>query len=354
MKKLKWVLVALSILMLTACVPHGVWLSSEEKTKPVEEVPAMETPQPEVSCPSEFSVYYGEKQLQIGTLWFGGKAYVHKEQAEAIFERTFDASATVSHPSGSYIALAQVVEELGCDIWEDIPRNKMYLAPVGESWQIPEGYSVPTLMYHGVSDNMWGGTSLFVKPAEMEKQIVYLLENGYTPIWFEDLVHVDEIEKPVLLTYDDGYVDNYVDLFPILQKYGVKVTIFLITGAVDHNPNFLTSAQIKEMAASGLVSFQSHTVSHPDYLNALSRQDQEYELRQSALDVAALTGKIPTVICYPVGNFSETTLELARQYYQMGINMNGNEYITGEDRYKVDRYFIDRQDPLSTFIQYIQ
>ena len=200
---------------------------------------------------------------------------------------------------------------------------------------------------------MWGMTELFVKPAEMEKQIKYLVENGYTPIWFEDLVHVDQIEKPVILTYDDGYVDNYVDLFPILQKYNVKATIFLVTATIDNNPNSLTSEQIKEMAQSGLVSFQSHTVTHP-YLRGQSREMQEYELTRSRLTIARLTGRDPTVICYPSGSFDETTLELAQKYYRMGVNMNGNEYITGEDPYRVDRYYIRRQDGIGTFIQYIQ
>ena len=136
---------------------------------------------------------------------------------------------------------------------------------------------------------------LFVKPAEMEKQIQYLVENGYTPIWFEDLVNVDKIEKPVILTYDDGYMDNYVDLFPILQKYGVKATIFMITGNIDNRQTYLTSAQIKEMAQSGLVSFQSHTVTHP-YLRGQSYETQEYELTQSKLDLVRLTGKMPEVM----------------------------------------------------------
>ena len=194
---------------------------------------------------------------------------------------------------------------------------------------------------------------LFVRPEDMEAQIAWMVENGYTPIWFEDLPDVAQIEKPVILTFDDGYMDNYTELFPILQKYGVKATVFVVTGTIDYNPRSLTAAQIKEMSDSGLVSIQSHTATHP-YLRGQSREQQLWELVQSKLDLAAITGKEPTVICYPSGSYDEVTLELAKEHYCMGIDMNGFLYTTGEDPYQVERSYIRRQDSLGTVIRYIQ
>lgn len=349
MKLLKLTAVLLLLLALTACGKEDEHLLSY--TAQPKETAAEQAPE---QVQADFTVMIDGQTLEPGGVSFGGKWFVSWDGLSKALGLTEKPELSLSVAGMSFVSLDDACRDFDGVVLKDEERGHVYILTQAGQWQIPEGYRVPILMYHGVSDNMWGMTDLFIKPSEMEAQIVWLLENGYTPIWFEDLPHVDQIEKPVMLTYDDGYVDNYVDLFPILQKYGVKVTIFVITGNVDHNPNFLTSAQIKEMLDSGLVSFQSHTVSHPAYLNMLSRQEQEYELRQSALDLAALTGKLPTVICYPAGNFSETTLELARQYYQMGINMNGNEYITGEDPYKVDRYYITRRDPLGTFIQYIQ
>lgn len=352
MRKFKWGILALCFLALTACAKEEVWLSSKDRPMPAQEerVPAAEPE--EKAVPKELTIWLDGQELDCGSVWFGGSPFVHKEQIETTLQHQVQEEQSVQVDGESYVSLEALCEELGYECCQDLPRNAVYLAHA-QPWQIPEGYSVPTLMYHGVSDQMWGMTELFVRPSNMEAQIRYLVENGYTPIWFEDLVHVDQIEKPVLLTFDDGYVDNYTDLFPILQKYNVKATIFVVTGTIDYNPNSLTTAQIREMAQSGLVSFQSHTVTHP-YLRGQSREMQEYELAQSRMDIAAITGKLPTVICYPSGSFDETTLELARQYYQMGINMNGNEYITGEDPYRVDRYYIRRQDGLGTFIQYIQ
>ena len=92
------------------------------------------------------------------------------------------------------------------------------------------GISVPIFMYHAVGNDCWGEESLFVKPEELEKQLQYLSENGYETIFFEDLAHIEQYEKPVMLTFDDGYDDNNTNLLPLLQKYGMKATIFLIAG----------------------------------------------------------------------------------------------------------------------------
>ena len=84
------------------------------------------------------------------------------------------------------------------------------------------GRQVPVLMYHAVGDDCWGEEHLFDRPAELEQQLQYLSENGYETIFFEDLAHLERYEKPVILTFDDGYDDNYTLLLPLLQKYHMK------------------------------------------------------------------------------------------------------------------------------------
>lgn len=118
------------------------------------------------------------------------------------------------------------------------------------------GISVPIFMYHAVGNDCWGEESLFVKPEELEKQLQYLSENGYETIFFEDLAHIEQYEKPVMLTFDDGYDDNNTNLLPLLQKYGMKATIFLIAGDVGKRHK-LTREQISELVQSGLVSIQA-------------------------------------------------------------------------------------------------
>lgn len=245
-----------------------------------------------------------------------------------------------------YVPAADLCRGLGIGVYEDTEQFHLYLTPAAGQWEIPEGYQVPVLMYHGVADETWGASELFVRPENMEEQLAYLVENGYTPIWFEDLAQVDQIENPVILTFDDGYADNYTVLFPLLKKYQVKATIFVVTGTVDYNPKILTSSQIREMSDSGLVSIQSHTHTHP-YLNTLSREEQERELLLSKQQIVRMTGKEPYVLCYPSGRSNDDTRELARSCYRLGINMSGGDYYTGDDPYQVSRWYVSRAHSLA-------
>lgn len=238
---------------------------------------------------------------------------------------------------------------LGCYAEED----QLYFTPGAARFDVPAGYSVPTLMYHAVSDDIWGEADLFVSPAELEKQLQYLLDNGYTPIHFGDLAYVDEIEKPVLLTFDDGYADNYTELFPLLQQYGVKATVFVITGNLDNHPRFMTWDQAKEMADSGLVSIQSHTVDHP-FLSGLSAEGQAEQMETSKLAILQHTGYEPYVLCYPTGVYDANTLSVIGNYYNFGLKMVGDAYYTDENVYEINRWFVSRYTTLDSFAQMLE
>lgn len=244
------------------------------------------------------------------------------------------------------LALLEDVLGLTCTASDDGKTLYYYQAA---SWDIPAGYSVPVLMYHGVSDeNIWGYTELFVSPGEMEKQLQYLRDNGFTPIWFSDLSRVDEIEKPVILTFDDGHLDNYQELFPLLQKYEMKATIFVITGNLGVNPNFMTWEQAREMVQSGLVAIESHTVTHP-YLNTLSEDQQRTELEASRKKILEEIGIPSQVLCFPSGQYNETTLALMEGQYEIGLLMSEGTYVTGTDPYRISRRYISRYTTIGSF-----
>jgi len=277
-----------------------------------------------------------ELKAAVGGFYFG-RHWIALPAAPMVWEETV------------YVPVIEFCTGLGIGFYDDAEMAHLYFTPESGSWPIPEGYQVPVVMYHGVTNDVWGSTDLFVRPEDLDAQLQYLADNGYTPIWFEDLAHVDQIEKPVILTFDDGYADNYHELFPLLQKYGMKATIFVVTGTIDYNPRNLTSEQIRELSDSGLVSIQSHTVTHP-YLGQLTPEEQEWELTQSKLALLRLTGKEPYVICYPAGSYNKDTLELAKAYYRMGVDMNGGTYWTGDDPYEVSRWYFARSHSLERFV----
>lgn len=232
--------------------------------------------------------------------------------------------------------------------------NEAFYTGVVTNSDIPSGYRVPVLMYHAVSDNIWSSIpELFVSPANMEAQIKAILDAGYTPITFEDLSRVNEISKPVLLTFDDGYRDNYTELFPILKKYNVKATIFLIGSSLESS-RYLTYDQIREMQASGLVSFQSHTMSHK-YLDTLNASQLSYEMSSSRLLIARITGKEPFVLCYPSGRANSLAKQYAAQYYEFGLHMSGSCFVTGKtEPFTIYRYYISRYTSVSTLLSYLK
>ena len=150
-----------------------------------------------------------------------------------------------------------------------------------------------------------------------------------------------------MLTFDDGYVDNYDELFPLLQKYNAKATIFVISDAV-YSEHYLKEAQIKELSDSGLVSIQSHTKTHP-HLSELGEEDTVTELEQSRLRITQITGREPFVLCYPYGSNSDLTREVAEKYYSFGIRMNGGQWTTGGDLFSVPRLYMSRDTYIGSF-----
>lgn len=244
-----------------------------------------------------------------------------------------------------YLAAEPVLLSYGYHKLSEEDRTYFTSYPTADS--IPAGVKIPVLMYHAVSDNCWGIESLFVSPGELEKQLQYLTEEGYTPIHFEDLGKADQIQKPILLTFDDGYDDNYTELFPLLQKYNAKATVFMIADLIG-TEHYLTEAQLREMSESGLVSIQSHTESH-EFLSTRTEDQLDTELYGSKLKLARITGKEPFVLCYPTGKYSALSLEKTAEYYEYGLLMSGPRYVTGSDPFKISRYYISRSTGLAAF-----
>ncbi len=153
--------------------------------------------------------------------------------------------------------------------------------------------------------------------------------------------------SPVILTFDDGYDDNYTELFPLLQKYNAKATIFVIPKAIG-TPHKMTAEQVQELSAAGLVSIQSHTYSHGN-LSTMDEQTLIFEMEQSQGYLAALTGQVPYAVCYPEGTRSELSIEVARRYYAYGLLMNGQLYNTSDDPMRVKRFYVPRGYDLGSF-----
>ncbi|MBW9145997.1 polysaccharide deacetylase family protein [Clostridium sp. CM027] len=187
------------------------------------------------------------------------------------------------------------------------------------------GKSVPVLMYHSIDYEKDNPIRLPVK--RFEEQLKYLKDNGYYTITLTNLYEylIKDIpipEKSIVLTFDDGYEDNYTDMFPVLKKYNFKATIFVITGSIDKSPNYMTSKQLVEMEKYG-VEIGSHTVKHEN-LKEMPKDKQLETLVKSKKDLEKILNKQIKFFSYPYGGYSKTSIEAVREAgYTMAFSTDG-------------------------------
>ena len=122
--------------------------------------------------------------------------------------------------------------------------------------------------------------------------------------------------KTIALTFDDGYIDFYYNAYPILRRYNLNATVFVITGFVG-KPAYLTWGQIKEMQGSGLIHFGAHTVHHYQ-LTALSDDSLRYELTESKKVLEEETGVPVNFMAYPYGVSDTRVIAMTRQAGYIG------------------------------------
>ncbi|MBQ7715680.1 MAG: polysaccharide deacetylase family protein [Clostridia bacterium] len=203
-----------------------------------------------------------------------------------------------------------------------------------------EGGIAPlALMYHLILDEPYSALeSLFVRPSELRGHIEALLEKGYTFIFADEYGAYDT--KTVIMSFDDGYLDNYTEMFPIIKEYNVKVTVFMISDYINGG-EYLSEDMIKEMSASGLVSFQSHTASHPS-LATLGADALRNEFSTSNSVIEALTGRPVKAICYPSGQYNDLTLSVASEYYSFGYTTFSTNSTAGYPYLELPRLRVNR------------
>lgn len=180
---------------------------------------------------------------------------------------------------------------------------------------------VPVLTYHYIrqapnqeEDPL--GFSLSVTPADFREQMSYLADHGYqtvTPAELHGALKNKTLLPPksVLLTFDDGYEDFYTNAFPILKEFGLKATVFVVTGFAGSEPTrYLSWPQIRELDASSLVTIASHTIGHT---NLTKSRNAFREISQSKRILERQLQHRVSSFAYPFGTVDEFTEQLVAQ-----------------------------------------
>lgn len=213
--------------------------------------------------------------------------------------------------------------------------------PAAVDAAVQEGIPVPVIMYHSILKDESRHGKYVISPSELESDMKYLHDHGYTAVTVRDLIAYvndegDLPEKPVMLTFDDGYYNNYLYAYPLAEKYGMKIIIapigyytdvFSETGEENGNYSHLTWDRIREMQESGLVEFQNHSYNmHASEKGGrmgtrqMDGEDlQTYtenltgDLQMMQRKMTENTGYTPDAFVYPFGLISKSEPEIIKR-----------------------------------------
>lgn len=277
----------------------------------------------------DFSV----SSLSLDPRYFYDESHFRNAAGTMALARVFGNSDGVYVPEdfGYYVTAENAASRLD-EIYDSRPAETVHSS------------KVPVIIYHHLSKDPEDGMD--ISPERFEEQIKALSDAGYAAVSFDELIAYVERgeslpEKPVCITFDDGYLSNYELAFPILEKYGMKATIFIIGCTVGETgyykdtgylitPHF-SFDQAREMIESGLISIQSHTYdmhqsseyegpgARVSILRFESEAEDEYiDLLRSDCEVMSGLfisefGYLPSVLAYPRGEADELSAAILKE-----------------------------------------
>ncbi len=205
----------------------------------------------------------------------------------------------------------------------------------------------PILMYHSISEDK--DNTLSVSPLNFRRQIEYLNKEKYNVVSMEKLVEsVKEGEKlppkTVVITFDDGFENNFLWAFPLLSKYDMPATIFLITGHVGKDEGYLNWDQIRVMRKNG-ISFGGHTRNHVYLPSITDGNSMLTEIDGCAKDIMINTGARPELFCYPLGAFNDAVKDVVkRSGYKGACTTNRSSDRLNSDIFALNRIKVTNSD----------
>lgn len=205
---------------------------------------------------------------------------------------------------------------------------------------------IPILMYHSIADSDPNNT-LLVPTAQFEEQIKWLKESGFTPMLLDDVVESFNTgkvpEKPVAITFDDGYSDNYTDAYRILKQYNMKATFFIITDKTDIDGWYMNSNMLKEMSEYGM-GIENHTSRHIEFTN-ISREDKIAIIKEGMEALKEKVGVDSKFVCYPVGRYDDETIEVEQELgVKAAVTTEGGISSLSDGLYSLKRVRISPMD----------
>lgn len=218
-------------------------------------------------------------------------------------------------------------------------------------WRIPlSNRYARVLMYHSINehlDHQHKRNKWRVRPKDFAKQMQWLYENGWQSFTISELISLETIpEKSFVLTFDDGFEDNFTHAFPILRRFGFKATIYLTTARTMNDwENFsagnfdllLNNKQIQIMLESGAIEFGSHTQNHINLLRC-NESESVREIMDSKEDIERITGKKCEAFAYPYGKYDDKLEAIVKKSgYTSAVIVKRGVYQSDDNRFQIQR-----------------
>ena len=229
------------------------------------------------------------------------------------------------------------------------------------------GIKVPIIMYHSILKDESKSGDYIITPTQLEDDLKYLKENGYTCIFVNDLIEYEQNgtalpDKPIILTFDDGHYNNKTYLLPLLEKYNQKAVISIVgkytenySEHPDENPNYayLSWKNVNELLSSGRIEIGNHSYD----MHSIGRRKGTHKIKGETSDAyaAALTSDIekmqtlcrnnlgtePKFFTYPFGSVSTESYDILKNCgFSATLSCGeGINYITGD---KDELYMLKR------------
>lgn len=235
------------------------------------------------------------------------------------------------------------------------PSQETAAPPPDEKPAEKREFRIPVLNYHSIGIDP--GNPAVISPKKFEEQMAFLKNGNYTTLRIQDFKDIWEGKKKapakaVLLTFDDGYTDNYEIAMPILQKYGFHATLFMITGWTEKD-GYLNWDQAKEMQQAGW-DILPHSMNHP-HLPRLSPEKQKFEIVESRKLIEEKLGGTADVFCYPYGEYNKETLKILRDHqFQYAFTIEQGYADPSQNPLLIKRWFINGEEGMASFKKKLQ
>jgi len=213
----------------------------------------------------------------------------------------------------------------------------------------PASVKIPILIYHHIrkfsSNDSENDRTFVVPPADFAKQMNYLKENGYQTLTFIDFKNIfagqEKLpEKPIIITFDDGIVNQFTKAFPILKENNQQAVFFIFTNPISKSVNYMTWENLQEMKAYGM-EIGSHGHYHSDLTKITTTEEWEREIQKNRELIKENLGDYPTSLAYPFGSYNESVITYVKNNgYDFSRAITHGKIHTPDDFYKLDGYFI--------------